>query len=54
MTQTGEVYFESIAMFAFILLAGRYIEQRAAFVIFSKAAVQNSLCRWPHCGLIQN
>jgi Cu2+-exporting ATPase len=35
-TQTGEVYFESIAMFAFILLAGRYIEQRARFRNFQQ------------------
>jgi Cu2+-exporting ATPase len=28
-TSTGEVYFESVAMFAFFLLLGRYIEQRA-------------------------
>ncbi|MEY4589314.1 MAG: hypothetical protein RL497_1390 [Pseudomonadota bacterium] len=35
-TQTGEVYFESIAMFAFILLAGRYIEQRARYRNFQQ------------------
>lgn len=28
-TSTGEVYFESVSMFAFFLLLGRYIEQRA-------------------------
>jgi Cu2+-exporting ATPase len=28
-TNTGEVYFESVSMFAFFLLLGRYIEQRA-------------------------
>lgn len=39
-TQTGEVYFESIAMFAFILLAGRYIEQRARFRNFQQGAQQ--------------
>ena len=38
MTQTGEVYFESIAMFAFILLAGRYIEQRARFRNFQQGS----------------
>ncbi len=37
-TQTGEVYFESIAMFAFILLAGRYIEQRARYRNFQQGA----------------
>lgn len=37
-TQTGEVYFESIAMFAFILLAGRYIEQRARFRNFQQGS----------------
>jgi Cu2+-exporting ATPase len=28
-TNSGEVYFESVSMFAFFLLLGRYIEQRA-------------------------
>jgi Cu2+-exporting ATPase len=29
LTSSGEVYFESVSMFAFFLLLGRYIEQRA-------------------------
>ncbi|NRA84865.1 MAG: cadmium-translocating P-type ATPase [Gammaproteobacteria bacterium] len=36
-TQSGEVYFESVSMFAFFLLLGRYIEQRA-----KKKAAQTS------------
>ena len=36
-TQSGEVYFESVCMFSFFLLLGRYLEQRA-----KKKAAQSS------------
>ncbi|CAH0533492.1 putative copper-importing P-type ATPase A [Vibrio stylophorae] len=37
-TQSGEVYFESIAMFVFFLLLGRFLEQKARY----QAAAQTS------------
>lgn len=42
-TRTGEVYFESISMFVFILLAGRFLEQRARFRNFQHSASLQSL-----------
>jgi P-type Cu2+ transporter len=42
-TETGEVYFESISMFVFILLAGRFLEQRARFRNFQQGANLGSL-----------
>ncbi len=43
LTRTGEVYFESLSMFVFILLSGRYLEQRARFRNFQQSASLQSL-----------
>lgn len=42
-THSGEVYFESLSMFVFILLAGRFLEQRVRFRNFQHSASLQSL-----------
>jgi Cu2+-exporting ATPase len=37
-TQSGDVYFDSVAMFAFFLLLGRYLEKRARYENFKTGA----------------
>lgn len=37
-TQSGDVYFDSVAMFAFFLLLGRYLEKRARYENFKSSA----------------
>lgn len=37
-TRSGEVYFDSVAMFAFFLLLGRYLEKRARYANFKASA----------------
>lgn len=37
-TRSGEVYFDSVAMFAFFLLLGRYLEKRARYENFKASA----------------
>jgi Cu2+-exporting ATPase len=37
-TRSGDVYFDSVAMFAFFLLLGRYLEKRARYANFKASA----------------
>lgn len=38
LTRSGDVYFDSVAMFAFFLLLGRYLEKRARYANFKASA----------------
>lgn len=42
-THSGEVYFDSVAMFAFFLLLGRYLEKRARYANFKASAHYHNL-----------
>lgn len=57
-TDSGEVYFDSVCMFTFFLLLGRYLEKRARYQNFKASAQFSALLpltveRWQDGGTVQ-